>query len=252
MASAIGTRAGAAYIELSVSDAKLLKGLYLACKRLKAFGAGLRAVGTHLMAVGGGIVAPLLASAKGYAEVGEQLDKMSTRTGISVEALSELGYAAKLSDVSLEEVGVGVRNMQRVVAGAARGSDSREMLSRRLLRRILIVTPAGLLGNWRRELRTLFNLPFTIVSGDDARHGNPFTGDASDRVIVSVDTLSSPRVLGRLRESDVVPYDLVIFDEAHKLSADRGSDMRVRKIDRYCLGEALAGVRGLGERWNLG
>jgi hypothetical protein len=124
MPNAIGIRAGAAYIELSVSDAKLLKGLQSASKRLKAFGAGLRTVGTHLMAVGGGIVAPLLASAKGYAEVGEQLDKMSTRTGISVEALSELGYAAKLSDVSLEEVGVGVRNMQRVVAGAARGSDS--------------------------------------------------------------------------------------------------------------------------------
>jgi len=128
----------------------------------------------------------------------------------------------------------------------------REMLSRRLLRRILIVTPAGLVGNWRRELASLFNLPFTIVSGADARVENPFIGESSHSVIISVDTLASPRVFARLRESEVIPYDLVVFDEAHKLSADRGTDMRVRLTDRYCLAEALAGVRSLQERWGLG
>ena len=50
----------------------------------------------------------------------------------------------------------------------------REMLSRRLIRRILIVPPAGLVGNWERELRTLFRLQFHIASGSDARAGNPF------------------------------------------------------------------------------
>ncbi|MBM4082144.1 MAG: DEAD/DEAH box helicase, partial [Planctomycetes bacterium] len=127
----------------------------------------------------------------------------------------------------------------------------REMLSRRLLRRILIVSPAGLVGNWRRELATLFNLPFRIMSGADARDGNPFVGEDSRCLIISVDTLTSPRVLTRLREPDVTPYDLVVFDEAHKLAADRGGDLRVRKTDRYCLAEALAGVRGLQERWRL-
>ena len=34
----------------------------------------------------------------------------------------------------------------------------REMLMRRLIRRVLIVPPAGLVGNWQRELETLFNL----------------------------------------------------------------------------------------------
>lgn len=128
----------------------------------------------------------------------------------------------------------------------------REMLSRRLLRRVLIVTPAGLVGNWRHELATLFNLVFRIVSGSDARNDNPFKGDDSDRIIVSLDTLSSPRVFARLKEPDVIPYDLVVFDEAHKLSADRGNDMRVRKTDRYCLAEALAGVRDLDDQWSLG
>ena len=58
-------------------------------------------------------------------------------------------------------------------------------------------------------------------------------------------------MFARLREPGVVPYDLVIFDEAHKLSAGRGADMRVTKTDRYKLAEALAGVGGLDEAWTL-
>jgi SNF2 family DNA or RNA helicase len=39
----------------------------------------------------------------------------------------------------------------------------REMLARRVIRRVLIVPPAGLVGNWQRELRQLFSLSFEIV-----------------------------------------------------------------------------------------
>ena len=51
----------------------------------------------------------------------------------------------------------------------------REMLSRRLMRRVLIVPPAGLVGNWEREMRSLFRLPFSIIGGADARAGNPLS-----------------------------------------------------------------------------
>ncbi|MBN2055105.1 DUF3883 domain-containing protein [bacterium] len=118
----------------------------------------------------------------------------------------------------------------------------REMLSRRLLSRILIVPPAGLVGNWQEELLILFNLRFTVASGSDARKGNPFTGPDSDRLIVSVDTLAGERVFSRLQEDAVEPYDLVVFDEAHKLSCDRGNDYRIRKTARYKLAEAIAGA----------
>ncbi|NQW47354.1 MAG: helix-turn-helix domain-containing protein, partial [Planctomycetes bacterium] len=127
----------------------------------------------------------------------------------------------------------------------------REMLTRRLIRRILIVPPAGLIGNWQRELETLFNLHFTIVTGVDTKHENPFVGSSGDRVIISVDTLAGERVFGRFKEEKVEPYDLVIFDEAHKLSVDRGADMRVRKTDRYKLAESLAGVRTVDAAWQL-
>ncbi len=118
----------------------------------------------------------------------------------------------------------------------------REMLSRRLLRRVLVVTPAGLISNWERELRRLFALPFRIVRGEEARTANPFVGPDSDLVIVSVDTLSGGRTFERFNESHVESYDLAVFDEAHKLSADRSPDFRVRKTARYELAEHVGRV----------
>ncbi|WP_419939848.1 helicase-related protein [Candidatus Palauibacter sp.] len=116
----------------------------------------------------------------------------------------------------------------------------REMLMRGRIRRVLIVPPAGLVGNWERELRTLFRLDFRIVSGPDARSGNPFAGSGSDRVIVSLDTLRGSTAFSRLADAGTAPYDLVVFDEAHKLSAT-SEGARTRKTQRYKLAEALAG-----------
>ena len=127
----------------------------------------------------------------------------------------------------------------------------REMLSRRLLSRVLIVPPAGLVGNWQQELQVLFNLPFHIISGQDAKNGNPFTGPESNRVIMSVDTLAGERVFSRLAEENVEPYELVVFDEAHKLACDRGKDFRIRKTGRYKLAEAVAGVYTGDRGWSL-
>jgi len=47
------------------------------------------------------------------------------------------------------------------------GLSIREMLTRRLISRVLIVPPAGLVGNWEHELQHLFNLSFSIVNGSD-------------------------------------------------------------------------------------
>lgn len=128
----------------------------------------------------------------------------------------------------------------------------RESLSRCAIRRILIVPPAGLVGNWERELRLLFNLNFRIVEGSDATDENPFVGFRSDRIIISIDTLAGNRMFSRLGEAQVAPYDLVVFDEAHKLSVSRGGDLRIKKTDRYKLAEVLAGVATRDEVWRLG
>jgi superfamily II DNA or RNA helicase/transcriptional regulator with XRE-family HTH domain len=127
----------------------------------------------------------------------------------------------------------------------------REMLARRLLRRVLIVPPAGLVGNWQREMRQLFNMTFRVVRGTDARSGNPFKDLESDLLIISIDTLAGERMFSRLQEAGVEPYDLVIFDEAHKLSARKDPDGTFRATDRYRLGEALAGIVTDKHRWEL-
>ena len=114
----------------------------------------------------------------------------------------------------------------------------REMLSRERLERVLIVPPAGLVGNWRRELWNLFRLDFRIVAGADAKAGSPFRGAGGDRVIVSLDTLAGEKMFDVLRRAGR-GYDLVVFDEAHKLSVhERGN--RIDRTRRYELAEALA------------
>src|SRR3954468_2836556 len=83
-------------------------------------------------------------------------------------------------------------------AGAAKtimaGLYIREMLARRLIHRVLVVPPAGLVGNWESELAKLFGLSFRSAGGGETRAGNPFVGPRSDRLIVSVDTLSGERM----------------------------------------------------------
>jgi superfamily II DNA or RNA helicase/DNA-binding XRE family transcriptional regulator len=127
----------------------------------------------------------------------------------------------------------------------------REMLTRRLIRRVLIVPPAGLIGNWESELRKLFGLRFKIVTGADARTANPFAGPDGDFVIVSVDTLCGEKMLARVREPDVAPYELAIFDEAHKLSARLEDGFTLRRTERYKLAEALAGVHSADPQYRL-
>ena len=96
-----------------------------------------------------------------------------------------------------------------------------------------------------QEMRTLFRLSFRIVTGSDARAGNPFCGPGSDLVIVSLDTLVGERLFDRLCSADTPAFDLVVFDEAHKLSAST-ENRRTRKTLRYQLAEALAGCAAPG------
>ena len=123
----------------------------------------------------------------------------------------------------------------------------RGMLNRRVIRRGLIVPPAGLVGNWKREMRTLFALHFREVTGPDCRDDNPFVGPGGDLVVVSVDTLAGGKAFDRMADPQTDPYDLVIFDEAHKLSATRNNDGTYDTTDRYKLGELLAGADPLQE-----
>ena len=113
----------------------------------------------------------------------------------------------------------------------------RELASRGELSRALIVVPAGLVNNWHEELNDVFNLDFEIfgAQGDVTdRKSNAFA--KHNRLIASVDTLKRRARINRLKEAP--PWDLVVFDEAHHLSAYRNGS-KVRKTENYKLAEAL-------------
>ncbi len=124
MADARSIRAGTAYVELFVNDSKLVRGLQSANKKLKAFGDAISGWGKKLAAAGSAITAPLIAFSKASASGSKELLSMSQRTGISVEALSELGYAAQISGSDMETLELGIRKMQKTIAAAAMGSKA--------------------------------------------------------------------------------------------------------------------------------
>lgn len=113
----------------------------------------------------------------------------------------------------------------------------RELASRGELDRALMVVPAGLLHNWHRELNEVFNLDFEIFGSEGDitdRKTNAFA--KHDRLIASIDTLKRPARINRLLEAP--RWDLVVFDEAHHLTAHRTGG-KVRKTENYKLAEAL-------------
>jgi len=115
----------------------------------------------------------------------------------------------------------------------------RELASRGELARVLIVVPAGLVNNWHRELNEVFNLNFEVFGSEGDitdRKSNAFA--KHDKLIASVDTLKRRARIRRLLNAP--PWDLVVFDEAHHLSAYR-SGSKVRKTENYKLAEALKG-----------
>jgi phage gpG-like protein len=121
MAGSTDIRAGKAYVEMYVDDKGVGKGLANVQKELAAFGAGVSAIGTKFLALGAGIVTPLLAAAKTFATVGSDLNDMSARTGMGTNALSELGFAAEQCGANLGDVETGVRRMQKAISAATEG-----------------------------------------------------------------------------------------------------------------------------------
>lgn len=113
----------------------------------------------------------------------------------------------------------------------------RELASRGELTRALMVVPAGLVNNWHRELNEVFNLDFEVFGSEGDitdRKTNAFA--KHDRLIASIDTLKRPARIKRLLSAP--RWDLVVFDEAHHLTAYRTGG-KVRKTENYKLAEAL-------------
>ena len=117
-----------------------------------------------------------------------------------------------------------------------------ELMARGRLRRVLVVTPPGLLEQWREELEQKFALRFTVIENaaglsrvqtELPAGASPW--DVLPRILTSVDFIKKETVRARaLRKR----WDLVIVDEAHAL-AESGTPDNPYRTQRTRLGAAL-------------
>ncbi|PID38748.1 MAG: RNA helicase, partial [Proteobacteria bacterium] len=113
----------------------------------------------------------------------------------------------------------------------------RELIIRADANRVLVVAPGSLVEQWRDELFEKFGLEFRVFSRDleaSTPSGNPF--DDIDHLIVRLDQLSRDENLQD--KACAIPWDLVIFDEAHKLSA-HFYGTKINRTKRFTLAERL-------------
>lgn len=91
----------------------------------------------------------------------------------------------------------------------------KEYLMRQMIKRILILTPPGLVQQWREELAQKFNLTNFVTNTDDAFRvaGN----EAWGRFPQVIASLAAARLPNTRKIITKLNYDLVIIDEAHHL-----------------------------------
>lgn len=151
------------------------------------------------------------------------------RSGITIEdyQLDPVARALSMPRVNLlvaDDVGLG----KTIEAGLV----VQELILRHRARTVLVVCPAGLVLQWRDQMRDKFGLEFRVIDNAALRdlrrrrglHVNPWTH--FPRLITSIDFLKRDRMMRLFRE--VLPpegqpafprrFDLLIIDEAHNVA----------------------------------
>ncbi|MEZ2224755.1 helicase-related protein [Microcoleus sp.] len=119
----------------------------------------------------------------------------------------------------------------------------KELMMRGDLQRCLIVVPGNLVIQWQRELKDKFELDFEILSNDHIK--TTLTENVFEKmplVIARVDKLKRDKSSQekKLHENiKLIEWDLIICDEAHKMSASF-SGGEVNETKRYKLGKLLS------------
>jgi len=114
----MATSIGEAVLTIGLDDSQVQKGM-------KGIGASLKkhskAIGLGMTAVGGSILAVGATSVKAFAEMGDEVHKMSLRMGTSTEWLSQMKYAAELGGTSLDTVEKASKRMASTLEDAKDG-----------------------------------------------------------------------------------------------------------------------------------
>lgn len=112
-----------------------------------------------------------------------------------------------------------------------------QMIARDLVHRCLIVVPGNLTEQWKTELRDKLRLRFDIVERGDIADDNPFI--SRNQLIISMDRAKREEYLDKLKQSE---WDLVVCDEAHKMSVSYIGNKLGNVTSRYRLGLQLGDI----------
>ena len=93
----------------------------------------------------------------------------------------------------------------------------KELLFRRGYKKVLIVAPSPLLVQWQQELKNKFNEEFYIIKKKNFQEGYEYHWKKYDKVITSIDFIKNPHYSDEILKTK---WDIVIFDEAHRLRRD--------------------------------
>jgi superfamily II DNA or RNA helicase len=115
----------------------------------------------------------------------------------------------------------------------------KELKYRDLVNRVLIVVPGHLKDQWLREMKERFGEKFLVVDRGvmNASWGQNIWTE-NHQIITSLDFAKQEDVMFALKDSS---WDLVIVDEAHKMSAYRYGD-KISKTVRYQFGELISQI----------
>jgi SNF2 family DNA or RNA helicase len=144
------------------------------------------------------------------------------------------GYVLKLTKIRFliaDDPGAGKTIMAGLII--------KELRLRKLINRVLIVCPGHLRDQWVRELSEKFKEKFVPIGRGFL---NAFYSEnvwkRENSIITSIDFIKQKQILPSLSAAD---FDLIIIDEAHKMSAYIYGN-KIEKTERYRLGETLSNL----------
>lgn len=115
-------KAGKATVSLYADNNPLSKGLRVAAGELKSWRKSITRIGGTVAAAGGALVAAgtaeigaLFAAASSWAAGATEIERMSQRTGIAVDELARLKFAADQSGIGFDEMEGGIKKMQKAL-----------------------------------------------------------------------------------------------------------------------------------------